>query len=161
MKPYLKNSLLYLAFGVTWIFASDRVIELFTQDPATLRIIQTGKGWFFVAVSSLLIFAMGKRAYAQQVSRAAERQEVFRKTVEGAHHILLNYLNQMELVMLEAASCPEFDKTVYAMAREISDEAAKELVRLGMLSDATTEAIESFVYRHLVTEKVGVGEGNG
>ncbi len=157
MKPYLKNSLLYLAFGVVWIYASDRVIDLVTQDPAVLRGIQTGKGWFFVGLSALLIFAMGKRAFEEQAALARERSEVFRKTVEGAHHILLNYLNQMELVMLEAASCPEFDQEVYDMARKISDEAAKELVRLGMLSDTTTAAIESFVYRNLSAGRDEIG----
>lgn len=149
MKPCLKVALTYLLFGVVWIFASDRVIGLFTKDAATVTTIQTFKGWFFVGVSALLIYVLSRRADRQRRAQESERRAVFLKTVEGAHHILLNYLNQMELVMLEAGSCASFDPEVLRMGREISDEASRELVNLGRLSDATSDAIESFVYRNL------------
>jgi PAS domain S-box-containing protein len=54
-------ALIYGIFGVLWVVASDTILALFVSDPARMTVIQTSKGWLFVAISSALIFAVGNR----------------------------------------------------------------------------------------------------
>jgi PAS domain S-box-containing protein len=45
----------YLVLGVLWILLSDRLLAALVGDPATLSLLQTVKGWAFVAASALVI----------------------------------------------------------------------------------------------------------
>lgn len=51
--------LLYAVLAGLWIIASDKLLGLMTDDPASL---QTYKGWLFVAVSAALLYAVGRKA---------------------------------------------------------------------------------------------------
>lgn len=46
----------YLAAGFAWIAFSDRVVEAWFEDPATLSRVQTWKGFFFILVTGLVLF---------------------------------------------------------------------------------------------------------
>lgn len=61
MSFALVLALLYGVFGAVWIAASDMVVASLVSDPAHLTTIQTWKGWFFVAASATLIYAVGVR----------------------------------------------------------------------------------------------------
>lgn len=155
MKPYLKVTLAYAVFGAAWIFFSDRLVELISENMAGATYFQTVKGWLFVALSSLLVLAITRRSFEAQARGEVEKLAVFNKTVEGAYHILLNYLNQMQLVALEAERCDGFDRDVLRVANEASDEAAGELKKLGEVRSVTAEQIDSVIYRSL--RKTGSG----
>lgn len=146
MKPYWKPTVCYILFGIIWIFASDRALELFSDDSTVLTFLQTIKGWLFVIASSLLIFGLTRRAFKQQADNEQARLELFEKTIEGAHHILLNYLNQMQLVTLEAEGSEDFDKKILAISRESSARAAEELEKLARIERITAEQIHAVVY---------------
>ena len=53
--------LIYAIFAGLWIVLSDEALEWFIADPSTLEIAQTFKGWFYVAVTSLLLYLLLKR----------------------------------------------------------------------------------------------------
>jgi len=51
----------YAVFGGLWIAASDRILETLVADPHRITVLQTYKGWAFVAVSALLLaFLVGR-----------------------------------------------------------------------------------------------------
>lgn len=52
----LRTALFYAVAGALWILTSDHVVALFIQDPATITRVQSYKGWFFVGVTSLLLY---------------------------------------------------------------------------------------------------------
>lgn len=52
----LKVTLIYFAAGFIWILFSDRFILSLGGSANTTTILQTYKGWFYVAVTSLLLF---------------------------------------------------------------------------------------------------------
>jgi PAS domain S-box-containing protein len=54
-------ALVYAIFGVLWVVASDTVLAMLVSDPGRMTVIQTWKGWLFVAISSALVFAVGNR----------------------------------------------------------------------------------------------------
>lgn len=147
MKPYNRISLSYLIIGVVWIVATDSLVATLATDSATHTFLQTAKGWVFVLLSTLLIHQLTRRAFQKTLRNEQEKRAIFRKTMEGSHHILLNYLNQMQLVTLEARRCPDFDPEILELAQEISDEAVRELRKLEELKVDEPEDIESFIYR--------------
>lgn len=63
-------ALVYAAFGIIWIAASDTVLAALVSDAAQLTAIQTWKGWFFVGLSAALIYGVAVR-----LLRAIEDQE--------------------------------------------------------------------------------------
>lgn len=57
---------LYLVFASLWIFASDRLLNLALDDPELLVRISMGKGFAFVAVTTLLLYLLLKNWDAAQ-----------------------------------------------------------------------------------------------
>ena len=149
MKAYQRISLYYLILGIVWISASDHVVVAIAPDPQLLVVLQTIKGWAFVLLSSLLIYSLTKRAFHKAAQLETEKREIFKKTIEGVDHILLNYLNQMQLVTIEARNSDDFDPEVLELAEQISDEAVVELRNLESLNFKVSDDIESFIYRKL------------
>jgi hypothetical protein len=146
MKPYLKISLLFLLAGVLWIVISDQAIFRIFSDPMQITHAQTAKGWLFVLGASGLIYGLARRAYLDQRWQEEERYRVYRKTLEGVRHIFLNYLNQMQLLVIEAEEHPGFDPEVIGIARQVSEEAAAALGRLGEMERVSAEQIDAMIY---------------
>ncbi len=95
-----------------------------------------------------MIFFLTRAAINRQQAHEAEKLSVFKKTVEGSHHILLNYLNQMQLVTLEAERSSDFDKSILAWAQEAADDASTALLRLDQVTVITSEEINAVLYRN-------------
>ncbi len=149
MKPYLRVTLVYALFGVLWIFLSDRMVAILEENLEGVTFLQTMKGWIFVGLSSLLLFVLTRQAFEAQKRTEREKLEVFDKTVEGACHIQLNYLNQMQLVMMEAEQCAEFDRSILKLANAASAEATTELNKLANIRTITADHIDSVVYEKI------------
>ncbi len=65
--------LTYAGFAALWILLSDRVMGLLVSDPDELVHASTLKGWFFVAVTSLLLYALVRR-FAAALDAAHQRE---------------------------------------------------------------------------------------
>lgn len=149
MKPYLRVAFAYAVFGVLWVFLSDRLVGFFVNDMEGLAYFQMMKGWLFVALSTLLVLTIARRAFEDHLHTEKEKLAVFHKTVEGSYHILLNFLNQMQLVTLEAEQCESFDREVLRVANEAAGEAERELRKLGEIQTITAEHIDAVIYERL------------
>ena len=146
MKPYWKVTLWYMGFSFVWIFLSDKAIALLTKDIQDLTFFQTMKGGFFVLISGWLIFCLTKRAFNDSLASDREKHSIFKKTVAGVYHILLNYLNQMQLVTMEAEKSKDFDRQILLLSKDISYTALKELRKLDDIESLTSDNIDSVVY---------------
>lgn len=151
MKPYLRVTLGYAIFGTLWVFFSDRLVDRLLDDQDAITFLQTLKGWLFVALSSLVVLLITKRAFEAHARTEREKLAVFQKTVEGSYHILLNYLNQMQLMTLEAERCAKFDREVLRLSNEAAGEAEGELKKLGAIKTITAEHINSVIYEKIRT----------
>ncbi len=60
-RAVLRVTAWYAFFGGLWIAASDRVVETVISDPHRITLIQTYKGWAFVAASALLLAFLLRR----------------------------------------------------------------------------------------------------
>jgi hypothetical protein len=146
MKPYWKVTFWYVIFGIGWIFFTDKIMESVSESVRYLTHVQILKGLFYVVISGALIFFLMRRAWNRQIRAEEQKQKVFRKTIEGAHHILLNYLNQMQLVTLEAEKCAGFDRDTLKLSQKISEDASTALMKLAAVEQLTTSRIEDAVY---------------
>lgn len=134
MKAPLRITVAYLAFGLAWIFTTDFLVQGDSQDAE--RLWQLGKGSLFVVCSGLLVYLLTRNAAESLRKKEEARRQELRRTVSHVHHILLNYLNQMQLVTLEAEACKDFDSDLLALANRLSEEAKEEIRRLGEQLDA-------------------------
>lgn len=57
----VRIAVLYFAFGCTWIFFTDRLLEGIGVPPERINQLQTGKGWLFVVCSALLLYVLLRR----------------------------------------------------------------------------------------------------
>ncbi|MCK6538966.1 MAG: ATP-binding protein [Anaerolineales bacterium] len=85
LRPDLRIALVYAAFGGLWILFSDRLLAALVTDLAALTLLQTYKGWAFVAASALVIFLLLRRelnlltATERRLNKSEER---FRATLD-------------------------------------------------------------------------------
>lgn len=98
----LRVSLIYAVFGGLWILLSDRALEALVDDAATLTVLQTWKGWLFVAVTAVLVFGLVWRQLFRQDELSAEvsaSQQQLNTIFEGSRDaiLLLNGSRQIAL----------------------------------------------------------------
>ena len=71
LSPALRLALIYAFFGALWILVSDRLSFFLVPDLQEVERLQTYKGWFFIAVTSVLLWLLASRLFSQ-VRAAAE-----------------------------------------------------------------------------------------
>ena len=74
----LRVVFLYAGFSGLWIILSDRVVAALFQDPAAMTLVSILKGWFFVAVTAIMLFVMVRRLVDKVASREARLQSLLR-----------------------------------------------------------------------------------
>jgi len=79
-----QGALLYLVFGVVWIYVGDALLERWAGDTAELTRWQTVKGWLYVLLTALLAGVLLWRAQKARAESAssAERQRLAHTAVE-------------------------------------------------------------------------------
>ncbi len=82
--------LVYAVFAGLWILLSDRAMGLLFIDPDALVKASMVKGWFFVAVTSLLLYILVRRLVGQLA--AAHRRELEREREQRQAPAMLSTL---------------------------------------------------------------------
>ncbi|MFH0729561.1 MAG: PAS domain S-box protein [Pseudomonadota bacterium] len=107
----LRISLAYAAFGGLWILFSDQTMSLFFADSEILVRVSMYKGWFFVAVTSGLLFLM----VLGSTRRYLKQQEQMRNLLDNIPDLV--WLKDVDGVYL---SCnPSFERFFGAKESEI------------------------------------------
>jgi len=79
MKRYslnaLKISIIYFSISFLWILLSDKTIILFINDIQTLNDIQTIKGWFFISLTSIVIYYLVNTFFKQEHTYKSSLEE--------------------------------------------------------------------------------------
>jgi hypothetical protein len=69
-RTAVRTVVFYVILAGLWIYFSDTLLAWFFSDPAQLTQAQTFKGWFFVAVTAILLYLY--LSYCLQVQRKCE-----------------------------------------------------------------------------------------
>ncbi|MBC7087664.1 MAG: EAL domain-containing protein [Tissierellales bacterium] len=62
-KESLKLTSMYLIIGTAWIYFSDRVVLLFTDNPRTIYLISLYKGWFYIFITAFIFYYVIKNQF--------------------------------------------------------------------------------------------------
>ena len=57
---------IYAAFSALWILLSDRAVGALVDDADRITAVSVWKGWFFVAVTSGLLYLLVRQLVGQQ-----------------------------------------------------------------------------------------------
>lgn len=87
-KSLSRIIVLYLFFGGLWIAVSDRILEAFIPEGHELTVVQTYKGWFFVAASALFLYFVVRHEF-----HARDRTEAALRESEEKYRLLMQQAN--------------------------------------------------------------------
>ena len=76
LLPALKIALIYLIVAALWIVLSDRAVDLLVSDHDSYVLMQTWKGWFFVAVTAGVLFLLVRSAMSQLRNEMLKQQQL-------------------------------------------------------------------------------------
>jgi len=78
----MRITVIYAIIAALWIFTSDKLLSLFIANTTLLTWLQTWKGFFFVAVTSLFLYMFIRHSYAAinagQLGRTGDDGETIR-----------------------------------------------------------------------------------
>ncbi len=92
-KRSFKLALIYFAIGVVWIFFSDKIASLFTDNSQTLYLISLYKGWVYMLVTALIFYFILKRQFEMYRHAVLE--------VKSAYGDISNLESKLEYVKSE------------------------------------------------------------
>ncbi len=87
IKFEYKIATIYLLVGGIWIIFSDKIVQSFSQNDAVITELQTYKGWFYVAVTAILLFFLVKnhliklRKAKQEAIKSNQLKSVFLQNI--------------------------------------------------------------------------------
>jgi PAS domain S-box-containing protein len=87
----LKITLIYFIFSLLWIYFSDSIINVLVKDLEKLQFLQTIKGWFFISLSSILLYLLSKKLFSyveEERDKLAKANELLEKVLENAPVII-------------------------------------------------------------------------
>jgi len=93
-KYAIRISLAYGVLGGLWIILSDRLLAAIVHDVNTLTILQTYKGWFFVALSTLFVFSIA-RHYMKDFAHTADALAESRHALSETQRAMLTLLGNL------------------------------------------------------------------
>ncbi|GAM11091.1 putative diguanylate cyclase [Geobacter sp. OR-1] len=67
--------LIYLCFSTLWIYFSDSILSVLTQDPATIKRISIAKGMLFLIITAILLYTLLLR-YAQELINSYDEIQI-------------------------------------------------------------------------------------
>lgn len=76
LLPALKIALIYLVVAALWIVLSDRAVDLLVSDHHSYVVMQTWKGWFFVATTAAMLFLLVRSAMAKLRNELIKQQHL-------------------------------------------------------------------------------------
>ncbi len=95
LKFEYKITLIYLLAGCTWIIFSDKLLLSLTGNQTLLTDLQTYKGWFFVVVTSVLLYLLLNK----HLNKLREAEEKAKKSNELKTAFLQNISHEIRTPM--------------------------------------------------------------
>lgn len=70
----------YALFGFLWITFSDLILSNLVKDMEVLNVIQTWKGWFYILLTSILLYILIKRNIEENLKQASANRNFILST---------------------------------------------------------------------------------
>jgi PAS domain S-box-containing protein len=86
-----KVSIIYFIFSLLWIYYSDNAINFLVKDFQELQYLQTIKGWFFVTISSILLYILTRQFFInlqKEKDKLTNANYILEEVIENAPVII-------------------------------------------------------------------------
>jgi len=101
----LRIVLVYIIYGLAWIFFTDKLTYLLIQNPYFLTVFQTTKGFLFICISALILYSFLWNTFAKMIhseNKIKEAETKWRSLVQNAPDVIMlidrsgsiNYVNR-------------------------------------------------------------------
>jgi two-component sensor histidine kinase len=136
--PVLRIVVPYMALGAAWILFSDRLLISAINDPRRLMALSTAKGWFYVLVTSVLLFSL---VFRELHSRSVLETQLSESVAEkGALLAELNHRVKNNLQILTSILNLEAEDIVGEEARELNDRTRARIRSIGLAHERLFES---------------------
>jgi PAS domain S-box-containing protein len=88
----------YVVFAVLWILVSDQLVSALFPAPSQNTIANTLKGWFFVAVTAILLSLLLRQLLGQINERQALEKQMQETALQAAHRMLEEHTQLRTLI---------------------------------------------------------------
>lgn len=95
-KHAFSISMIYLIFGLLWIYFSDALVASITSNNEQLTLLQTYKGWFFIISTTIILFILSNRFFYKEFlaySHHIEEQESIQQQLIEKDLLLKTIIN--------------------------------------------------------------------
>jgi len=110
-------TLLYLIFGLAWILLSDELLDFLFKDLETLSAAQTYKGFFFILITSLMLFIL-VREHLKSIRSA---RELLENKIQDYKVLYEKFLAQNHELKLAKEKAQENESFVTGILENIPD----------------------------------------
>jgi len=136
-----------LLFGISVIFEIDLGDMLIKLLESTEKYELDELFLSTLIFLGFLVFDLFQRQKQQKLEKEKEKEKIgiYTAMLSSAHHILNNFLNQMQLVKITADNTPGFDPRVLDLYDTIMHDAEQQMQELSNLTEITEETIKESV----------------
>ena len=150
----LKLVLIYLTYGLAWVFFTDKLAYILIKNPYFLTVFQTTKGFLFVAISALILCGFLLQTFTKIINsekRIRESEKRWRSLVQNAPDIVLltsnsgeiNYINRdFDGILREDAIGKKLTKFLPSKYSKVYQKNFREVIEKGKIKSFEIE-IES------------------
>lgn len=136
-------SLSVIVFLSTIILGAD-IFELFISTLERFERFEIDEILIPIAIFGVFAFIdMVRRLKANQIER--EKIKIYKAMMSAIHHILNNFLHQMQLFKMTAEDTPGFDHEVLSLYDQVIDEASTQIGVLGSITRIDEVSISTSV----------------
>jgi light-regulated signal transduction histidine kinase (bacteriophytochrome) len=127
-----RTAIIYVVAGSLWIAVSDSIVSLLSDNPDTLTHLQTYKGWFFVLLTTLLLYTILKKP----IKNLAIESERRKRAEMEVREINLELENK---VKLRTAQYEEANREMEAFIHAVNHELRAPLRTMKSYTDMLVE----------------------
>lgn len=118
-KEVAKIAASYLVISFIWILASDKIMNMLISDPVVISHVSMFKGWFFVLVTSVLLYTQIYR-YTSMIEKKETELEERNAELEHIMYMLACQINDMRLKENELKEKNrELDQFAYVISHDL------------------------------------------
>ena len=141
----------YALVGGLWILLTDQFVRSVADDPATVTLLQTAKGWLFVGLSTLLIYALVWHAQRElrdtndHLERSLQQTSILHRIVRhnlrNACTIIDGHARLLADGEGDRKKCTDTIRTQSGYLTEISEK-TRQLREIALVESTPTESID-------------------
>ena len=115
LKESLKIAVYYFFFGFLWILFSDKILGIFIKNTELYKLFQTYKGFFFIFLTSILLFNFIKKSYLkiETLNKELHNSRNLFIEKENALNDINKNINEFFNICLKTMNSVEYDDKLF------------------------------------------------